>query len=176
MTKSQDDLDYLALYRAFSNQLYCSYIESKQVNNVNRANQTINLLSPLQLLWQNLRYVMKTYFLSHVLFTSPYMVYLIMHPISNGLTGEVIVFSCLIAWFGNGLYKTRQPKFVAVIAILFIWSQQAYFAGNHQLDIFLTVTCILLMCVKQYCNRYYFAILQQLNDSQSDKDNARNGL
>jgi hypothetical protein len=136
-------------------------------------NRTINLLSSLQVFWQNVKYVTQNYLWTYAAFLSPYMIYLCSDFNDREIIGKIIVFTCLVVWFAFGLYVSSQPKFVAVIAVLFLCSQHAYFTDHFQLDLILTLSCVLLMCIKQYSKRYYFAILQQLNDNPNNKDNAR---
>jgi hypothetical protein len=66
-------------------------------------------------------------------------------------------YTALTCWFAYGLFKTRQKGFVGIIALLFIGSQWTFYNGMYDIDRWLTLSCFLIMCVKQYLWRHGFA-------------------
>lgn len=132
----------------------------------NMKNKKIDL--KLLLFW-NLKYIYRKYFLTHVLFCLPHLYVINNMPEYRDYSGVL----CVSLWFAYGLYKTTQPIFVGLIAVLFISSQIAYDTGYHLADLLLTLTCVLIMCVKQYYGRYSFG-LRTINEDLAKNSNKLN--
>jgi hypothetical protein len=120
-------------------------------------------IRPIKATLLNVKYAFEHYFLTHIVFTLPYSVYAVVTGDISSTFSQMLAYACLVIWFAFGLYKTRQPKFVATIAVLFILSQYMYFAEHHTADVILTLICVLLMCIKQYTDWYRFAVIYYFN-------------
>lgn len=105
------------------------------------------------LVW-NIKYVYRKYFLTHILFLIPHLYVIKNMPEYSDYSGVL----CICLWFAYGMYKTQQPIYVGLIAMIFISSQIAYDTGYHLTDLVLTFTCVLIMCVKQYQGRYTVSV------------------
>lgn len=128
-----------------------------------QSNPPALLMTELKILMYNVQYAIKHYLYSHLIFMLPITVYIILTNDLDSGFNQSIAYSCLVAWFAYGLYRTQQRKFVATIAALFIWSQYAFYAEAYTLDVILTSICVILMCIKQYVYRYHFAITHFMN-------------
>ncbi|GAA5138434.1 hypothetical protein [Thalassotalea piscium] len=130
-----------------------------------------NHANPLTVFILNVRYAFKYYFLSHVLFCAPYIAVVMLLDVSDGIE-QALGYASLVTWFSYGLYVTRQKVFVAVIGILFMVSQWAAYQDLAQLDMTLTLICVLIMAVKQYQGCAYFALLYDIENQVKNKENS----
>lgn len=126
-------------------------------------NKTVIRLSLVDMIVYNLKYVYHRYLVSHALFTLPYglLAYTTLAQgtfLTSPVMIEIIAYASIISWFFWGYLKTRQPWFVALSGVLFTLSQWAYFAGNYELDIALTLTVFGVLALKQCLAYKQFAV------------------
>lgn len=134
--------------------------------------QTINLTNlanPLNLLVLNVRYVLRKYVVAYLLFTLPYSLYTVLVMHKSALTDQFFGYITLCAFFFYGLIKTKQPSYVIASGILMFCHQYDFFAGAQQHTFEITVSVLLLITLKQYQRRTYFAILVLMEDERKRK-------
>lgn len=110
------------------------------------------------LILANLKYSYNRYFVSQVLFMTPYTLLQMcfgQDVVAQSTFGQLFGLLSIAVWCGYGLFTTKQFRFVLVASVLFFLSQIAYYTGYYALDIVLTLSCAAVIAVKQYFARHY---------------------